>query len=258
MLSNHSSVPLAHLIKLFCALFIAGILLTLPLYQFDFRKFVRTKLFIKIVFWVPIFIVFVVLLYLNNAARLCILLILVSLTFTELLRALRHTSLDKRITPIIFYLFLSIAQLHFYILGVVYKNQLIELLIIICFASVLSDVTAFFMGNYVGKHKLPAVFNNKKSWEGVAGQILGALGGVLLVDKYIVHVSIVWIFLPIGLGAAVGDLANSHVKHLLAIKDWSNSIPGHGGYIDRLSSLVGSALFTFYFLKLFHVMLPSL
>jgi phosphatidate cytidylyltransferase len=254
VLSSSASVPLAHLIVLFCVLLVAGTLLTLPLYDFDYRRFIKTKLFIKIIFWIPIFLVFVGLLYMSNTARLLVWVLLLVLALGELLKIIRYSKTSNLVVPIIFYVAFSFALLHFFILGVVYKRQFVDLLITICFASVLSDVTAFFTGNYLGEHKLPAVFNKNKSWEGVAGQILGSLIGVVLVNKFVIQTPIMFIFLPIGIGAAVGDLANSYIKRFLDIKDWSNNIPGHGGYIDRLSSLAGSALLMFYFVKLFHIL----
>lgn len=60
----------------------------------------------------------------------------------------------------------------------------------------------------------------------------------------------IWLFLPIGLGSVVGDLANSFVKRKINIKDWGKAIPGHGGFIGRLSSLAGSAVCMFYFLRI--------
>jgi len=190
----------------------------------------------------------------SNTTRLAVWVILLGLALHELLGVIQQRKAGKTTPPVIFYILFGIALLHFYIMGIVYSRQFVNLLITICFASVLSDVTAFFMGNYLGKHKLPALFNKNKSWEGVAGQIIGAFIGVVLVNVYVVHIPTLLLFLPIGIGAAVGDLANSYVKRFLDIKDWSNNIPGHGGYLDRLSSLVGSALFTFYYLKLFGIM----
>jgi phosphatidate cytidylyltransferase len=251
--ANHYSVPIARLVISFSVLLMAGTLLTLPLYHFDCRRFIKTKLFIKIIFWVPIFLVFVGLLYMNNTVRLVVLVILLGLAFSELLRVIRQGKAGRGMTPITYFILFGVALMHFYIIGVVYNPQAVNLLITICFASVLSDVTAFFMGNYLGKHKLPSVFNKGKSWEGVVGQVIGALIGVALVNAYVVHVPTLLLFLPIGIGGAVGDLANSYVKRVVGIKDWSNNIPGHGGYLDRLSSLVGSAVFTLYYLKLFGI-----
>lgn len=225
-------------------------MLTLPLYKFDWRRFIKSKLFIKIMFWIPIFLVLVGLLYSNNSIRLAVLFIFLGLTYNELFIVMKRRK-TKRVLMITYFVLFAFALMNFYFINSSSSpEQFIKLLITICFASVLADVTAFFMGNYLGRHKLPPELNDRKSWEGVAGQVIGALLGVLLVNAFIVPVSPLTLFLPIGIGSAIGDLANSYVKRRVDIKDWSNNIPGHGGFLDRLSSLAGSALFTFYFLRL--------
>jgi phosphatidate cytidylyltransferase len=220
----------------------AGALATLPLFHFEYRRFMHSSLFIKILFWIPIFIIFTIALYLGNTGRLLLLLIILALALPEIRTAFHR---QPRLVAAYSAGFI-IAWLHFYILGLAFPQRIITLLITICFGSVLSDVFAFFGGNYLGKHHLPAWLNPGKSWEGVAGQIIGAGVGVMLVQAFVTPVPGLWLWIPIGLGSAAGDLANSFVKRRLGIKDWSHAIPGHGGYIDRLSSLAGSALLTFY------------
>lgn len=248
MRADPGRIPAARLAILFAVLLITGLLLTLPLFRFRWRTFVRSNLFIKIIWWVPIFLIFVLFLYMSDPARLVVLLILVILALHELVGVMRRRPADRTLMAVYFLLF-STALLHAYAIGHVYPAQGIGILITLGFASVLADVTAFFMGNYMGWHKLPAALNDHKSWEGVIGQLIGALIGVGLVDIFVIHVTSWWIFLPIGIGAAAGDLANSYVKRRVKIKDWSLSIPGHGGYLDRLCSLAGSAALTFYFLR---------
>jgi phosphatidate cytidylyltransferase len=131
-----------------------------------------------------------------------------------------------------------------------FNKYIVNLLITLCFATVLSDAGAFLLGKYLGKHRLPEWLNNSKSWEGIVGQVLGSLVGILLVNFFVTPVVSVWLFLPVGAGCAIGDLANSFAKRNAHVKDWSRAIPGHGGFIDRLSSLAGSTLLMFYFLVL--------
>lgn len=249
MLASYPFVPLARLVVTFLLLLIGGILLAIPLYHYDYYKFIRSTLFVKIMFWIPIFLLFVAFLYLSNPSRFVFLLLLLAFCLSELRAVLKKQRPALAKILIIYFIVFAAALMHFFILGIVYPPQATSLLIIICFASVLSDVTAFFMGNYLGRHKLPAVLNNSKSWEGVLGQVLGAFIGVWLVHTLIVNLPL-QLFIPIGVGSAVGDLCNSYIKRLVGIKDWSNKIPGHGGYLDRLASLAGSVLFAFYYLKL--------
>jgi len=248
MPADPASIPIARLISLFAALLIMGLLLTLPLFRFRWDTFRRSKLFTKIMWWIPIFLIFVLFLYRSDETRLIMLLILVVLALRELLGVMQHARADRLLMAVYFLLF-TLALLQAYRIGRSYPSHDLSVLITLGFASVLADVTAFFMGNYLGRHKLPAALNERKSWEGVAGQFIGALIGVVLVNTFVMPVTSIWLFLPIGAGAAAGDLANSYVKRRLNIKDWSHSIPGHGGYLDRLCSLAGSAALTFYFLR---------
>ncbi|HEX3082137.1 MAG TPA: phosphatidate cytidylyltransferase [Candidatus Saccharimonadia bacterium] len=244
-----AAVPLGRLVALFAALMVAGTLLTVPLFRFDLRRFVRSTLFVKIVLWAPIFVVFVAMLYAGNAVRFSILAVLAVMGLTELVVVLRRAPAG-RVLAIAYFCGWSVALLHFFALAVVFASRIVPLLIVVCFASVLGDVAAFFMGNYLGKHKLPKAFNDRKSWEGVAGQVMGAVIGVWLVNAVVTPVPVWWLWLPVGVGSAAGDLTNSFVKRRLGIKDWSQNIPGHGGYLDRLSSLAGSGALTFWALFL--------
>ncbi len=246
--SSASTVPLGHLIILFCVLLFLGISLTLPLFRFNYRKFLCSSLFIKIIFWIPIFLVFLGILYARNSVRFGALIVLMVAAFSEFVIVIQRQK--TRLLLTLYFLIFAIALTHFYFIGAAYETKFINLLVTICFATVLSDVTAFFFGNYLGVHKLPALLNKNKSWEGVFGQLVGALLGVLLVNAFVTPVVSIGLFLPLGIGGALGDLANSYAKRKANIKDWSSAIPGHGGFIDRLSSLAGSAVLVFYFLKL--------
>lgn len=241
-----STIPIRHLVVLFGFLFALGIAMTLPLFKFNYRKFVRSSLFIKILFWIPIFLVFIGVLYANNAVRIALLIGLLLVSLSEFIKV-ANKSKDKTLL-VIYFLFFAFGLSHFYLVGSTYQAEFVNLLIAICFATVLSDVLAFFFGNYLGKHKLPVWLNNKKSWEGVLGQLVGALLGILLVNAFVVPVATIWLFLPLGIGSAIGDLANSFAKRKAGVKDWSSAIPGHGGFIDRLSSMAGSTMILFYFL----------
>lgn len=248
MPADTAQIPLASITLLFLALLVIGLLLTLPLFRFKYTTFVRSNLFIKIMWWVPIFIIFVGFLYMSNFLRLILLVLLLGMSLREIIRAL-HRKRAAQTLLISYFVVFGTALLHVYAIARVYPAQAVSVLVTLGFASVLADVTAFFMGNYLGKHKLPDALNARKSWEGVLGQIIGAALGVALVHNFVMGVTSVWLFLPIGIGAAIGDLANSYVKRRINSKDWSQAIPGHGGYVDRLCSLAGSAICTFYFLK---------
>lgn len=250
MLPAMTTVAWRPLLFLVAVLFVAGTLACLPLYRFRVKRFVRSRLFVKICFWWPIFGVFLAALYGPGWVRLGVLVVLLAACLAEWYRVSRRQPPPLRRVLAAYICLVVVCLGHFYGLGVAYAPALMPLLAVLCLTSVLSDVGAFFMGNYMGRHTLPAWLNDSKSWEGVAGQLLGALLGIVLVKLYVVPEIPAWLCVPIGIGSALGDLANSYAKRLAGIKDWSQAIPGHGGFIDRLASLAGAATVLFYSLYL--------
>lgn len=244
MQDNHQL--LIRLIRIFCFLLVLGTALTLPLYKFNVKKFIKSMIFIKILFWVPIFLIFLAAIFSPGWLSFIILLAIMLGICVEIAKKF---NLNPKLL-LLYAAILIFCLLHFIFINNIFPEKFMIILITLGFATVLSDVFAFFMGNYLGAHKLPKVLNDRKSWEGVAGEVIGALFGVLLVKYYVFNGLSFWIFIPIGLGSALGDLANSFVKRSIDIKQWSNYIPGHGGFTDRFSSLAGSSLLTFYFLFL--------
>jgi phosphatidate cytidylyltransferase len=104
-----------------------------------------------------------------------------------------------------------------------------------------NDTFGYLVGASLGKHPMAPKISPKKSWEGFAGSIAGAiLIGVLASIFLLGKPWWVGVVLAVGLVAAstAGDLAESMVKRELGIKDMSSILPGHGGVMDRLDSIV--------------------
>jgi phosphatidate cytidylyltransferase len=108
-----------------------------------------------------------------------------------------------------------------------------------------NDVFAFFTGTFLGQHKMMPILSPKKTWEGFTG---GMVGGALVA----VGISLQWpVFsgileviafgLGIGLAGVFGDLAESLIKRDCQMKDASKSIPGFGGLLDVLDSVLFAA-----------------
>jgi phosphatidate cytidylyltransferase len=228
-------------------LLLVGTALCMPLYKWDIRKLIHSSLFLKIVWWIPIFFVLMAVLYGQLLVASIVVVALLVQAFRELLKnkGLRNKA------AVLYYVVFSIFLVHTIAWFIFIPSMhAVTLLAVVAIASVLSDVCAFFMGNYMGRHPLPKIFNNRKSWEGVAGQIIGAfIGSALaaLVLNVVISLSLV---LLIGLASAAGDLINSYVKRSLVIKDWGNTIPGHGGVLDRLSSLSFAIAVSYWFIVL--------
>lgn len=123
-----------------------------------------------------------------------------------------------------------------------------------------SDTFAYFAGSYLGKHKLCPTISPKKTVEGAIGGVLGSglvfMGFGFLINAFSSqlldgkHMNI-WLLLALGIVAAIiseiGDLVASAVKRHFDIKDFGNLLPGHGGLLDRLDSIILVAPLVFLF-----------
>jgi phosphatidate cytidylyltransferase len=111
-------------------------------------------------------------------------------------------------------------------------------------ATIASDIGGYATGVVFGRHPMAPVISPKKSWEGFAGSVAACvLAGWLLV-VYLLDGDW-WVGVVLGLIAVVmatlGDLCESVMKRDLGIKDMSQILPGHGGLMDRLDSLLATA-----------------
>ncbi len=115
------------------------------------------------------------------------------------------------------------------------------------------DTFGYLVGRFYGKTKLSPLISPKKTWEGLFASILGGLFGGLITG-WVTGASI-WFGLLFGaailISSVMGDLSESLIKRDLEVKDMGNSLPGHGGMMDRLDSLLPS-IFIAYLLS--HVM----
>ncbi len=115
------------------------------------------------------------------------------------------------------------------------------------------DTFGYLIGRFFGKTKLSPVISPKKTWEGLFASIIGALFGGLI-TAWVTGASI-WFGLLFGaallVSSVMGDLSESLIKRDLEVKDMGNVLPGHGGMMDRLDSLLPS---TFVAYLLSHVM----
>ncbi|WP_253905828.1 phosphatidate cytidylyltransferase, partial [Arthrobacter sp. H5] len=106
---------------------------------------------------------------------------------------------------------------------------------------VANDTFGYLVGAFFGKHAMAPKISPKKSWEGFAGSVGGAMVvGVLATVFLLERPFWVGILLAVAVVAAAtaGDLAESMIKRELGVKDMSTILPGHGGLMDRLDSIV--------------------
>lgn len=126
----------------------------------------------------------------------------------------------------------------------------------------LSDVTAYTVGKALGGRKLAPRISPNKTWAGLAGNFLGAYAGVGLMLFAIplpLDWRITW-FIPaiIAVGAVWGDLLESSIKREFKVKDAGGWLPGFGGLLDRIDSLIIVGPLAFYFIRLVDNWPPSL
>ncbi|WP_416382320.1 phosphatidate cytidylyltransferase [Nocardia transvalensis] len=110
---------------------------------------------------------------------------------------------------------------------------------------VCSDVGGYVAGVLFGKHPMVPAISPKKSWEGFAGSLVFCvIGGLLTVTLLLQANSMIGVLVGVAvvLVATGGDLIESQVKRELGIKDMGTLLPGHGGIMDRLDSMLPSAL----------------
>lgn len=118
-----------------------------------------------------------------------------------------------------------------------------------------SDVGAYYAGKSLGKHKLAPKISPNKTWEGFVGGILLAIGFAALSTwlffpelPYRVSIPLAIVMSTVGVS---GDLAESAMKRGAGAKDAASILPGHGGLLDRLDSLLFNAPILYYFARFY-------
>lgn len=118
-----------------------------------------------------------------------------------------------------------------------------------------SDIAALYTGKTIGKHKLAPKISPGKTWEGCIGAFVASLGLAALASftffpelKWFVALPLAAVMCVLGI---VGDLVESAMKRGAGAKDAANILPGHGGILDRLDSLLFNAPLLYYFARFY-------
>ena len=121
--------------------------------------------------------------------------------------------------------------------------------------TIITDSYALFVGSLIGKNKLLKEVSPNKTWEGM---LSGTLFGTLLASVFYITVVnnhanialIVALTLFLSIIGQFGDLVFSAIKRYFGIKDFSNIMPGHGGILDRLDSIIFVMLGFIFFISI--------
>jgi len=135
------------------------------------------------------------------------------------------------------------------------------LLLLIMFATSLSDIGAYVFGkffhriNFLDKFKIANTISPNKTYIGIIGHILGAGLGIgimyFAIQSYLPWYHWVIISILIGVFGVMGGLTNSLFKRFYEVKDSSNLIPGHGGILDRIDSIIRVVVVLYYYFLIF-------
>ncbi len=133
-----------------------------------------------------------------------------------------------------------------------------ELVIMAVFTTFACDTTAYFVGRTFGRHRMTPRISPNKTWEGAVGGLLGAIAAAAAL-RYLLNLGswsvplsplkAVELGAIIGVVSQLGDLAESLLKRRAGVKDSGTLLPGHGGLLDRIDSLVFTGIVVFYFVR---------
>ncbi|MBR1717945.1 MAG: phosphatidate cytidylyltransferase [Bacilli bacterium] len=140
-------------------------------------------------------------------------------------------------------------------LFIIYRNINILLLAYLFIITIITDTYAYIMGRLIGRRKLLEEISPNKTWEGM---LSGTLLGTLLASVFYITVLnsqanialIIFVTLFLSIIGQFGDLVFSAIKRYFGIKDFSNIMPGHGGILDRLDSIIFVMLGFIFFISI--------
>src|ERR1700686_1974990 len=126
----------------------------------------------------------------------------------------------------------------------------------IIFAVVANDAAALLVGSRIGRRPFFPAISPRKTLEGAVAGVVGAVivmfvGVSLIIGLRPIHAIAIGIL--VGVSAQIGDLVESQMKRIAEVKDSSNLIPGHGGVLDRLDSILFPPILVYFYVTIFHL-----
>jgi phosphatidate cytidylyltransferase len=124
-------------------------------------------------------------------------------------------------------------------------------------AVVVSDAAALLVGSRIGRHPFFPTISPNKTVEGAVAGVVGAIVVMLIGVSAVIGLSpihAIVLGVLIGISAEVGDLVESQMKRIAEVKDSSHLIPGHGGVLDRLDSILFPPILVYFYVTMFHIL----
>jgi phosphatidate cytidylyltransferase len=123
------------------------------------------------------------------------------------------------------------------------------------FATFATDTVAYLLGRAFGKHHMAPAISPGKTWEGAAAGLAGGLAATValafildLTPHPLSYPGVILLGFLIPIFAQLGDLAESLLKRSAGVKDAGHLIPGHGGMLDRMDSIMFSSIVVYYYM----------
>jgi phosphatidate cytidylyltransferase len=146
---------------------------------------------------------------------------------------------------------------NFYLLLYTSQPHGLEWTLFTVFAVVVSDAAALLVGSRIGRHPFFSNISPNKTLEGAIAGVVGAMlvmliGVSAVIGKSPLHALVLGLL--VGTSAEVGDLVESQMKRLADVKDSSRLIPGHGGVLDRIDSILFPPILVYLYVTVFHLL----
>jgi phosphatidate cytidylyltransferase len=125
------------------------------------------------------------------------------------------------------------------------------------FAVVVSDAAALLVGSRIGRHPFFASISPRKTVEGALAGVVGSVLVMLIGVSAVLGLNplhAIALGLLVGTSALIGDLVESQMKRLAEVKDSSHLIPGHGGVLDRIDSILFPPILVYFYVTVFHLL----
>jgi phosphatidate cytidylyltransferase len=125
------------------------------------------------------------------------------------------------------------------------------------FAIVANDALALLVGSSIGRHPFFPTISPRKTVEGAIAGVVGSVIVMLIGVSAIIGLApihAIALGILVGVSAQLGDLVESQMKRIAEVKDSSNLIPGHGGALDRLDSILFPPILVYFYVLMFHIL----